>query len=74
MKTRGESIERVFVLLKLLRPLRKPIREADAVVQIRKLTNRNYCRRTITRDVQLLERLGLVTRSDGYVRKVAAAW
>jgi repressor of nif and glnA expression len=74
MKTRGEAIERVFVLLKLLRPLRKPISERDAAEQVRKLSGRNYCRRTVTRDVQLLERFGLISRSDGYIRKVAEAW
>jgi len=74
MKTRGESVRRVLMVLSVLRNSAKPwMRQRDLIQHVNTLTDRNYGRRTISRDIALLARLGVVARQHGYVQKLASS-
>lgn len=59
---RYRQIERILLIVELLSPLRRGASASDLLQDVCEMTGVKYCERTIFRDLDFLQRIGLVDR------------
>ena len=59
---RFRQFERLLLIMELIAPLRRGASIDELLADVRDMTGTPYCHRTIYRDLQFLDRIGLVER------------
>ncbi len=68
------QVSRILMLCDLLAPLRRGANVSDLTRDVSEMMGQAYCQRTIKRDLQLLETLGVVTIARPSMNATVAKW